>query len=66
MTLDNNMAGLGTVPPNMPECRSEPGPCNRTWMYTNPRREVVMAGVLTSHMPVSHTTQVSAAKSSFS
>ena len=53
------MAGLGTAPPNTPECRSRSGPWKSTVQLTRPRMPVTVLGTSSAIMPVSVMTTTS-------
>ena len=55
MTRASTRIGLAAPPPNTPECRSRSAQVMVTSSYSSPRSEVVIDGVVWSHMPVSQT-----------
>ena len=58
------VTGLGTAPPNEPECRSTSGPWKSTWQPTSPRMPIVVVGTSRAKTPVSVTTTTSGASRS--
>ena len=57
-------SGLGTAPPNEPECRSTSGPWTSTWQPMRPRMPTVVVGTSRAKTPVSVTTTTSGASRS--
>ena len=58
-TRASSVTGLGTAPPNEPECRSPSGPWKSTCPSVMPRMPVQIEGTSAAHIPVSLTTTTS-------